>query len=163
MLDTGEWIKDVIWDARRVSPGLLQSDEEMEDSTVLTASTVVAPSGPASKLDPYNVSNDHLYERSRESRYRIRQTFGAIEVFHSTPAKALQMPFVSIPFRRFMTKGIALTLGLVQNGLIQSRSEGMATSGTAVSYRHYTVIFQTQVQPFCFCAVKEEGAHGGSR
>ena len=98
MLDNGEWIKNVIWDARRVSPGLLQSDDEMDGSVLATESTAIVPLGAASKLDPYNISNDHLYERSRESRYRIRQTFGAIEVFHSAPAKALQMPFVSGSF-----------------------------------------------------------------
>lgn len=54
-----------------------------------------AQSATKSNLDPYNLSNDHLYEHTRETRYRIRQTFGAIEVFHSQPAKDLQMPFVS--------------------------------------------------------------------
>jgi hypothetical protein len=44
-------------------------------------------------LDPFNLSNDHLYEHTREARFRIRQTFGNIEVFHSGPAKALQLPF----------------------------------------------------------------------
>lgn len=51
--------------------------------------------GPSAKADPFDISNDHLYEHSREARFRIRQTFGAIEVFHAYPAKKLQIPFVS--------------------------------------------------------------------
>lgn len=56
-----------------------------------------APPPVTGKLDRFNISNDHLYEHSRESRFKIRQTFGAIEVFHSAPAKALQLPYVGQP------------------------------------------------------------------
>jgi hypothetical protein len=87
----------VIWDAQRVSPDLLESDEDEEDETARAESArkaaALVPSKEA-KLDPFNMSNDHLYEHTREARFRIRQTFGAIEVFHSGPAKALQMPWV---------------------------------------------------------------------
>ncbi|WWD18061.1 hypothetical protein CI109_102508 [Kwoniella shandongensis] len=96
-LDSGDWLKDVIWDARAVSPDLVESDEDEPTEAVVkgkkkskeTESSAVS----ASKLDPFNLSNDHLYEHSREARFRIRQTFGAIEVFHSIPAKHLQLPF----------------------------------------------------------------------
>ena len=91
-LDSGDWMKEIIWDARRVSPDLVESDDEVEEErpkpTLLQGKA---------KLDPFNISNDHLYEHSREARFRIRQTFGAIEVFHAYPAKILQMPWVSHP------------------------------------------------------------------
>lgn len=45
------------------------------------------------KLDMFNLSNDHLYEQERHAKYRIRQTFGSIEVYHAGPAKSLQLPF----------------------------------------------------------------------
>ena len=96
MLNTGDWLQDIIWDATRVSPELVdepdlggtrarKDEQNVEDVTVKTA-------------DGFNVSNDNLYEHSREARFRIRQTFGAIEVFHSQPAKNLQMPFVSTKY-----------------------------------------------------------------
>ena len=97
ILDSGEWIRDVIWDARRMSPGRLESDEEADRTARgVIPEDAVAPVATKSKLDPYNLSNDHLYEHTREARFRIRQTFGAIEVFHAQPAKDLQMPYVRI-------------------------------------------------------------------
>jgi hypothetical protein len=90
LLNSGDWVKDVIWDATRISPDLIEDDEEEQvDKSKSTATRVI-------KADPYDISNDHLYEHSREARFRIRQTFGAIEVFHSYPAKKLQIPFVSV-------------------------------------------------------------------
>lgn len=93
-LDSGDWIKDVIWDARRVSPGLLESDDDLPAPPKAGFKTA----DPTSKLDPFNLSNDHIYEHAREGRQRIRQTFGEIEVFHSQPAKNLQMPYVCLFF-----------------------------------------------------------------
>ncbi|BEJ18121.1 hypothetical protein CspHIS471_0703980 [Cutaneotrichosporon sp. HIS471] len=87
-----DWINDVIWDARRASPDLIDvhSDEEEAVAIKEKDTPVTMTQG---KLDPFNLSNDHLYEHNRASRFRIRQTFGAIEVFHSTPAKILLMPY----------------------------------------------------------------------
>ncbi|WVR05721.1 hypothetical protein IAU60_002745 [Kwoniella sp. DSM 27419] len=95
LLNSGDWLNDVIWDARRVSPELLESDDEEPPSNekVKKPLTMAPITAAVAKLDPFNLSNDHLYEHSREARYRIRQTFGAIEVFHSAPAKQLQLPF----------------------------------------------------------------------
>lgn len=90
LLGTGEWLNDIIWDAAKVSQDLFDDADEGEPAFAKRSEEVVDP-----KVDPYNVSNDHVYEHSREARFRIRQTFGAIEVFHSLPAKNLQMPFVS--------------------------------------------------------------------
>ena len=70
----------------------LFDDEEDHETGQERRITDISGAKPA---DIYNLSNDGLYEHSREARFRIRQTFGAIEVFHSQPAKTLQMPFVS--------------------------------------------------------------------
>ena len=76
-----------------MDPNLIDSDDE-EIPEISTAKFIEKP---VSKLDPFNLSNDHLYEQAREAKFRIRQTFGSIEVFHSGPAKALQLPFVRFP------------------------------------------------------------------
>jgi hypothetical protein len=89
-LESGDWVKEIIWDATRVDPYLIDSDDE----EILQGSTIKSFEKTVSKLDPFNLSNDHLYEQAREAKFRIRQTFGSIEVFHSGPAKALQLPFV---------------------------------------------------------------------
>ncbi|WVQ97109.1 hypothetical protein IAU59_004219 [Kwoniella sp. CBS 9459] len=94
LLDSGDWLDEVIWDARRISPELMESEEEPEpEESAKKSGTDVVTTTAVTKIDPFNLSNDHLYEYSREARYRIRQTFGAIEVFHSLPAKHLQLPF----------------------------------------------------------------------
>lgn len=74
----------------------MESDDE-EVKVTVSQSAKARTDKPAAKLDPFNLSNDHLYEQARDARYRIRQTFGSIEVFHSGPARNLQLPFVSIP------------------------------------------------------------------
>lgn len=94
VLNTGDWLNDIIWDATRVSPELVDEPDLGGTRTRLDDQTV--EDATAKTSDGFNVSNDNLYEHSREARFRIRQTFGAIEVFHSQPAKTLQMPFVSI-------------------------------------------------------------------
>jgi transcription initiation factor TFIID subunit 1 len=127
ILDSGTWLQDVIWDARRVSPSLLEDEDEtvqLVTDKVPEASAKLSSSKAIAKLDPYNFSNDHIYEQSKESRHRIRQTFGAIEVFHSGPAKALQLPFVSEALRR--CDGCWLTVVAVQDGFVETRSEIVA-------------------------------------
>jgi transcription initiation factor TFIID subunit 1 len=89
-LGSGEWLNDIIWDATRISPDLFEDEEEQE----VTTQKRLTDAPGAKVADIYNVSNDGVYEHSREARFRIRQTFGAIEVFHSQPAKNLQIPFV---------------------------------------------------------------------
>lgn len=93
MLEDGGWINEVIWDARRASPDLVEEHEEEDVAAPVAKEKEKAVTVQQSKLDPFNLSNDHLYEHSRAQRFKIRQTFGAIEVFHSYPAKVLQMPY----------------------------------------------------------------------
>ncbi len=45
--------------------------------------------------DKFNLSNDHFYEISKDTRHRVRQTFGQLSVEHAYPAQKLQLPFVS--------------------------------------------------------------------
>lgn len=45
--------------------------------------------------DKFNLSNDHFYEVTKDSRHRVRQTFGQLVVEHAYPAQKLQLPFVS--------------------------------------------------------------------
>jgi hypothetical protein len=53
-----------------------------------------ADAGPR---DKFNLSNDHLYEVSKEvARQRVRQTFQDLHIHHSYPAQKLQLPFVRI-------------------------------------------------------------------
>lgn len=90
-LGSGEWLSDIVWDSTKMAPDLFD-DEEGQELGQQKRITDITGTKPA---DTFNLSNDGLYEHSREARFRIRQTFGAIEVFHSQPAKTLQMPFVS--------------------------------------------------------------------
>lgn len=92
-LGSGEWLSDIIWDSTKVSSDLFDDEEDQE---VGSQKRIMDISG-IKVADTFNLSNDGLYEHSREARFRIRQTFGAIEVFHSQPAKTLQIPFVSLP------------------------------------------------------------------
>jgi transcription initiation factor TFIID subunit 1 len=114
ILATDSWADEIIWDATKVSADLFSdADDQSEDGAGESSAAAIAAAAAAAsskgkdkakQLDPYNLSNDHLYEHTREARNKIRQTFGAIEVFHSAPAKALQMPFVSvhIPAQEFV-------------------------------------------------------------
>lgn len=120
----------MIWDATRISPELLESDEEGDTQPEATKKLATKKGGAVAvmkdtKLDPFNISNDPLYEHSRESKYRIRQTFGAIEVFHSMPAKILQLPFVGTTF---LFSYHSLTCTAVQDHSQQIRSSSLAPS-----------------------------------
>lgn len=45
-------------------------------------------------LDPFNFSNDKEYAVTKDTKKKIRQTFGLLEVQHAYPAQKLQLPFV---------------------------------------------------------------------
>ena len=102
VLESGDWVRDVIWDSRGISPDLLEDDEVEPIADRHAGEQAKTLPSAQFTLDPYNLSNDRLYEHARATRFRIRQTFGAIEVFHSQPAKDLQMPFVSFTFAQVL-------------------------------------------------------------
>ncbi len=161
-LDSGDWLQNIIWDSRKISADFGDADEEDEADSEngmiekpaaegLTEAQIAAQA----KLDPYNISNDHLYEHTREAKFRIRQTFGNIEVVHSTPAKKLQLPWVSV-FLHAFTDHFP-----VQDVTIEIRSPSMASSGFAVPYWSLFDFFQTQIESR-HVIFQEEG-HGRSR
>lgn len=103
-IESGEWLKSIVW----------SSSTPFKDFTKLQLN-LNDPAGPASSLnrpadnvknaivrigtgwsmDPYNLSNDKLYEVRKEAKRTVRQTFGQLEVQHSYPAMKLQFPWVS--------------------------------------------------------------------
>lgn len=67
----------------------LMFEELDEDSQQQAANALTSTSA-----DPFNLSNDHLYEQSVTApKHRIRQTFSQIDVQHAYPALKLQLPF----------------------------------------------------------------------
>lgn len=103
-VESGEWTKGVIWSERAPfkdftklqlnlndpsGPGALASKELPLDKRRIIAMRA------RQRNDPFNLSNDKLYEVAREQKKRVRQTFGHLEVQHAYPAMKLQFPWVS--------------------------------------------------------------------
>ena len=123
---------DVIWDATRVSSELVESDDEVTEASAVKQSLVEKSQN--TKLDMFNLSNDHLYEQAREAKFRIRQTFGSIEVFHAAPAKSLQLPFYKTTLtkaeaRAWHRPGIQFPVGVSLGfSKLKSNASGSANS-----------------------------------
>lgn len=111
-LESGEWLKGIIWNegAEHVDfTGLIldMNDSEMmletqgdaeEKATSLVRVDAPAISQKAARaaggLDPFNLSNDRFYEMARKGGMKvIRQTLGELDLQHSRPAIKLQLPF----------------------------------------------------------------------
>lgn len=56
------------------------------------------------ELDPFNLSNDRMYEMSKEHRHRVRQTLGQLVVRHAWPAIKLQLPFYKTRLSKHETR-----------------------------------------------------------
>lgn len=56
------------------------------------------------ELDPFNLSNDRMYELSKEHRHRVRQTLGQLVVRHAWPAIKLQLPFYKTRLSKHETR-----------------------------------------------------------
>ncbi|WFD40407.1 uncharacterized protein MJAP1_003393 [Malassezia japonica] len=56
------------------------------------------------ELDPFNLSNDRMYELSKEHRHRVRQTLGQLVVRHAWPAIKLQLPFYKMRLAKHETR-----------------------------------------------------------
>ncbi|WFD43991.1 hypothetical protein MPSI1_002656 [Malassezia psittaci] len=56
------------------------------------------------ELDPFNLSNDRMYELSKEHRHRVRQTLGQLVVRHTWPAIKLQLPFYKMRLAKHETR-----------------------------------------------------------
>ncbi|KAJ7651717.1 TAF1 transcription initiation factor TFIID subunit TAF1 [Mycena polygramma] len=99
-LESGAWTQSIIWSPRAPFKDFTQLEFNHEDDVIPEERSVetVRPRKrfrtDAGVRDKYNLSNDHLYEVSKEGgRHRVRQTFGQIAVEHAYPAQKLQLPF----------------------------------------------------------------------
>lgn len=103
-LESGIWTQSIIWDDKTPFRDFTQIEFNHEDDIVPEdrASGDHLRSRKRMRLesgqprDKFNLSNDHLYEVSKEgAKHRVRQTFGQLVVQHAYPAQKLQLPFVS--------------------------------------------------------------------
>ncbi|KAJ7246290.1 TAF1 transcription initiation factor TFIID subunit TAF1 [Mycena haematopus] len=99
-LESGAWTQSIIWDPRAPFKDFTQLEFNHEDDIIPEERTseTVRPRKrfrtDAGVRDKFNLSNDPLYEVSKEGgRHRVRQTFGQIAVEHAYPAQKLQLPF----------------------------------------------------------------------
>ncbi|KAF7339271.1 putative transcription initiation factor TFIID subunit [Mycena sanguinolenta] len=99
-LESGAWTQSIIWGPRAPFKDFTQLEFNHEDDVIPEERTpeTVRPRKrfriDAGVRDKFNLSNDHLYEVSKEGgRHRVRQTFGQIAVEHAYPAQKLQLPF----------------------------------------------------------------------
>ena len=146
--EKGSWLKSIIWDEKEkynanfTKLNLNLNDTEMlleldtdgcellflslESSAVLIVTSAVdlpiLQAAPIREigLDPYNLSNDRAYEVAKETKERIRQTFGLLEVQHAYPAQKLQLPFYKTRLtksdaRSFHRPGISFMSGIQFN------------------------------------------------
>lgn len=104
-VELGDWLKSVIWSSRAsfkdftklqlnlndpAGPAAYQR-KQVQPVELVKRITVQNTAGTA--RDPYNMSNDKLYEVRREQKKTVRQTFGQLEVQHTYPAMKLQFPW----------------------------------------------------------------------
>ncbi|KAJ7897093.1 TAF1 transcription initiation factor TFIID subunit TAF1 [Mycena olivaceomarginata] len=99
-LESGAWTQSIIWGPRAPFKDFTQLEFNHEDDVIPEERTseTVRPRKrfrtDAGVRDKFNLSNDPLYEVSKEGgRHRVRQTFGQIAVEHAYPAQKLQLPF----------------------------------------------------------------------
>ncbi|TDL28234.1 TAF1, transcription initiation factor TFIID, subunit TAF1 [Rickenella mellea] len=101
-LESGIWTQSIIWDAKTPFRDFSQIEYNHEDDIVpedRQPAELVRPRKRArleagQPRDKFNLSNDHLYEVSKDGhRHRVRQTFGQLVVQHAYPAQKLQLPF----------------------------------------------------------------------
>ncbi|KAL7423762.1 hypothetical protein Q5752_001346 [Cryptotrichosporon argae] len=165
LLETGAWLNDVVWDARRISPELVESDDE---EALVPAKTKAEEADRTTKLDPFNLSNDHLYEHTRAARFKIRQTFGAIEVFHSHPAQVLQMPFYKTSLTKAEARawhrpalqfpaGVSFTFSkLKTNPTIKSSKKKQAWQDPSEAFKTTKDLSMSEKGPFVLLEFSEE-------
>lgn len=101
-VESGDWTRSIIWSDRAPYKDFTKLQLSLNDPAG-PASLEERPPPPeaksiiirqAGKFDPFNLSNDKLYEVRREQKKTVRQTFGHLEVQHTYPAMKLQFPWV---------------------------------------------------------------------
>ncbi|KAF8922160.1 hypothetical protein CPB85DRAFT_1266178 [Mucidula mucida] len=98
-LESGAWTQSIIWSPDAPFRDFTQLEFNHEDDVVPEDKTteMARPRKrfrtDAGVRDKFNLSNDHFYEISKDTRHRVRQTFGQLSVEHAYPAQKLQLPF----------------------------------------------------------------------
>ncbi|KAH9822422.1 hypothetical protein DFH28DRAFT_1078654 [Melampsora americana] len=88
-IEEGDWLRSMSKGIANLQIHLLRSSTAHSRHR---SNQSVAKGNRPQSLDPFNLSNDRLYEVSKEQRRRVRQTFGNLEVQHSYPALKLHFP-----------------------------------------------------------------------
>lgn len=88
---------------------ILESEQVQEEKQVSLLRADAPPnllksSKYTGELDPFNLSNDRMYELSKEHRHRVRQTLGQLVVRHAWPAIKLQLPFYKMRLAKNETR-----------------------------------------------------------
>ncbi|KAF9244507.1 TAF1 transcription initiation factor TFIID subunit TAF1 [Melanogaster broomeanus] len=101
-LESGAWTQSIIWGPGAPFRDFTQLELNEEDIATEDRPTTAETVRPRKRLradiaqsrDKFNLSNDHMYEVSKEgARHRVRQTFGQLVVEHAYPSQKLQLPF----------------------------------------------------------------------
>ncbi|WFD06705.1 hypothetical protein MVES1_002059 [Malassezia vespertilionis] len=110
-LSNGTWFESIIWNPHNKfrpfdrlimdmnDPDMIFENEKASDEKQTSLLRADAPpnllktSKYTGELDMFNISNDRMYEMSKEHRHRVRQTLGQLVVRHTWPAIRLQLPF----------------------------------------------------------------------
>lgn len=110
-LARGTWFDSIIWNPHAPFRSFDRLIMDMNDAEMILESektqsekqvsllradappNLLKSSKFTAELDPFNLSNDRMYEMSKEHRHRVRQTLGQLVVRHTWPAIKLQLPF----------------------------------------------------------------------
>ena len=121
-LVNGVWFNNIIWNPyNRFRPfdrlimdmndaEMILENEKTQDEKQVSLLRADAPpnllksSKYTGELDPFNISNDRMYEMSKEHRHRVRQTLGQLVVRHAWPAIKLQLPFYKTRLSKHETR-----------------------------------------------------------
>lgn len=121
-LSKGVWFENIIWNPHsnfrpfdrlimdmNDADMILESEKTQSEKQVSLLRADAPPnllksSKYVGELDPFNLSNDRMYELSKEHRHRVRQTLGQLVVRHAWPAIKLQLPFYKTRLSKHETR-----------------------------------------------------------
>lgn len=120
-LSKGTWFSNIIWNPYSTfrpfdrlimdmndADMILESEKAQTEKQMSLLRADAPPNLLKSKhvgeLDPFNLSNDRMYELSKEHRHRVRQTLGQLVVRHAWPAIKLQLPFYKTRLSKHETR-----------------------------------------------------------
>lgn len=121
-LARGLWFENIIWNSQHPfrrfdrlvmdmndAEMILENENKQSEKQVSLLRADAPPnllksSKFTGELDPFNLSNDRMYEMSKEHRHRVRQTLGQLVVRHAWPAIKLQLPFYKTRLSKHETR-----------------------------------------------------------